>query len=154
MYPSVRAAWRENSREFRAADKSGNWRKMTVEIDHYLEHRTPRFFRIHVAGDFLSQAHVDFWADIAARHPAVKFLAFTKRHDLDYAATRFTNFTVVFSMFPGMPDTSWPYPKAWMQDGTETRVPTNAIECPGNCETCGMCFNLQKLQRDVVFAKH
>ena len=44
-------------------------------------------------------------------------------------------------------------PLAYMQDGTEKRV-TNALECPGNCETCGMCWNLKSLNKNVVFKKH
>jgi hypothetical protein len=43
---------------------------------------------------------------------------------------------------------------AWMQDGTETRIPKGAIECHGNCETCGLCYELPRLGVDVVFHKH
>ena len=45
-------------------------------------------------------------------------------------------------------------PEGTMQDGTETRVPEDAIRCPGNCETCGLCYELPRLGRDVVFHKH
>ena len=40
------------------------------------------------------------------------------------------------------------------EDGSEVRVPKDAIECPGNCESCGMCYELDRLGRDVVFHKH
>ena len=43
---------------------------------------------------------------------------------------------------------------AWMQDGTETRVPEDAIGGPGNCETCGLCYELSRLGRNVVFYEH
>src|ERR1035437_875610 len=33
----------------------------------------------------------------------------------------------------------------------ETRVPADAIACPGNCESCGMCYELERLGHDVVF---
>ena len=62
---------------------------------------------------------------------------------------------ILFSAWPGM---AFLNPQghrvAWMQDGTETRVPADAIACPGNCESCGMCYELERLGHDVVFHKH
>jgi hypothetical protein len=43
---------------------------------------------------------------------------------------------------------------AWMQDGTETRIPSDAMKCPGRCDTCGACWGLAKRGIDVVFKKH
>jgi len=152
--PSVRNAWDANSRAFRDADNAGDWSVLRAEIDAYLQRRrTMRFFRIHVSGDFLSQSHVDFWRSVARAHKSVKFLAFTKRFDLSFANLS-PNLSIVFSMWPGMPDTAPKGPRCWVQDGTETRVPPTAIECQGSCESCGMCWSLRKLRKDVVIHIH
>lgn len=150
MYRSARASWKGNSLLARA-----NPDAYFGAIDAYLERKRPRFFRWHVAGDILSQDYLAHMVDIARNHPDTKFLAFTKRHDLDYAAMP-ANLQVVFSMWPGLEKPAAPkgVRYAWMQDGTETRVPKTAVDCPGLCEDCGMCWSLGKIRRDVVFHKH
>lgn len=152
QYPAVRKAWKENSKEWRTAPFAA--------AESFLEYwagkkKQPRFFRIHVAGDFLEQLHVNAWIFIASRMPDTKFLAFTKRHDLDYSG-RPDNLTIVLSQWPGMPlpDDMQGLRSAWMQDGTENRVPADAIECPGNCESCGMCWHLPMIGKDVFFNEH
>ena len=150
----VRKAWQENY--LLAAQDHRNY---FTQIYEYLYkcfvklQRKPAFFRWHVGGDFLDQNYLDCVVSLAERLPTVKFLAFTKRHDLDYRALP-VNLTVVFSMWPGWGTTRKQMPRAWMQDGTETRVPANALHCPGGCTDCGMCWNLKDLGRDVVFHKH
>jgi hypothetical protein len=65
------------------------------------------------------------------------------------------NLAVIFSAWPGVRiHNPHGHRIAWMQDGTEYRVPKDAVRCPGNCEECGICFRLPKLGRDVVFHKH
>lgn len=151
MYKETRAAWTANGKSFRADPFASiqvvhNWLKRKRKL--------PRFFRIHVAGDFLSQDHLEAWSLLAGQWPAVKFLAFTKMYGLDYGVCP-DNLQVVFSMWPGMPDTAPAgAPRAWMQDGTETRIPDDAIECPGRCEDCGMCWSLSSIGRDVYFHQH
>lgn len=126
---------------------------------HGLAEAKPRLFRWHVAGDILSTAYLGGMCRIAAANPGTHFLAFTKAFEIvnryeDHEAIP-ANLVLVFSGWPGM---SFSNPHghrvAWMQDGTETRVPADAIECPGNCESCGMCYELERLGHDVVFHKH
>lgn len=158
MYPQTRKAWRGNSQAFRV-----NMVNAFAEVAMWFAARgnnAPRFFRIHVAGDFLSQDHVDGWTLMAETWPETKFLAFTKRHDLKFGETP-KNLQVVLSMFPTMdvpPEHNSHLPIAWLaQDKTgteETRVPDDAIECGGSCATCAMCWNLEDLKRDVVFHLH
>jgi hypothetical protein len=96
---------------------------------------------------------------IAAANPSTHFLAFTKNFDV---VNRFedrravpSNLVIVFSAWPRMNFLNpHGHRVAWMQDGTETRVPKDAIGCPGNCETCGLCYELSRIGRDVVFQKH
>lgn len=151
MYKETRAAWTANSRAFREDPYSA---VMTVYRWLARKRKLPRFFRIHVAADFLNQDHVDAWAMLAREFPTVKFLAFTKMHHLDFSACP-ENLQIVHSMWPGMPDTA---PKnarrAWVQDGTETRIPADAIECAGKCDDCGMCWSLKAVGHDVWFHVH
>jgi hypothetical protein len=119
----------------------------------------PRLFRWHVAGDILSEEYLCEMCRIAAENPDTHFLAFSKSFDIingyeDHQALP-GNLVIVFSAWPGMKfDNPHGHRVAWMQDGSETRMPADAITCPGNCETCGRCYQLPKLGRDVVFHKH
>jgi len=151
QYPATKAAWNHNGEMFRedpaaAAEQVHEWLAK--------KRKRPTFFRIHVAGDFLGQAHVNAWISVASRNPDIKFLAFTKMGNLDFSAAPET-MAIIYSQWPGMPiNGPEGAPRAWMQDGTDTRVPGNAIQCPGNCETCGMCWSLPALGRDVYFDQH
>lgn len=150
--PSVKKAWQDNSRTAR-----NNPRAFFAAIRDYLTRKNPAFFRWHVAGDFLSQEYVDECFAIAREFPDCRFLAFTKRHDFNYRF-RPGNFSVVASMWPGWGDEAavrrQGLPIAWMDDGTESRIPANAMHCPGNCDGCGMCWQLPDIGRDVQFPKH
>lgn len=147
-YPTVAQSWASNLHEARH-----NRDSYFAEIAAFFVMFRPSFFRWHVAGDILDQDYLERMADLARRYPDTRFLCFTKMHGLTYYHLP-RNLVVVFSMWPGWGDTVKHMPRAWMQDGTETRVPADAIHCPGNCETCGMCWTLPQLGRDVVFNKH
>lgn len=148
MYPEVRIAWKENERAAR-----NNPAFFFSSVRQYLEKRSPAFFRIHVAGDFFSAEYLAGWYDLAKSFPGTRFLAFTKRYDLLAVRCRPENFQLIVSAWPGykLPRTTLPI--AYMQDGTEKRV-KNAIPCPGHCDTCGMCWNLSGVNRNVVFNAH
>ena len=148
MYPQTKAGWTKNG-ELAKRDP-GTYFKL---VRRFLNKKSPSFFRWHVSGDILNQAYADEMIRIAWDYPETKFLAFTKMHHLRFVALP-SNLSIVLSMWPGMPEPESTLPKAWMQDGSETRVPADAIECPGNCETCGMCWALPTLGRDVVFEEH
>ena len=158
MWKSVRQSWSVNGKELA---KSGNYRILKEEINGFLSRNlNTRFFRIHVSGDFENQREVLTWFEIARDNPDVKFLACTKAFDLDYSNCP-PNLTIVFSMFPNMPDDIIPehykdFPIAWTQDKekTETRIPDNAIDCPGYCDSCAMCWHLPNLKKDVFFDIH
>jgi hypothetical protein len=158
MYPQVRKAWKANSLAFRQ-----DTAKAITEVSKWFQskgHNLPRFFRIHVAGDFLSQDHVNFWMLLADTWQETKFLAFTKRHDLVYHQAP-PNLQIVLSMFPMMPQPSGHnrgLPRAWLIKDAEgrcdTRVPVDSIECPGGCESCAMCWDLKNIGKDVSFHLH
>lgn len=126
-------------------------------LARYLERRAPRFFRFHVSGDWTDADHLRRAFETARAFPDVRFLAFSKRFDLFPAArTVPRNFALIASLWPKWGTRPAGYRAAFMQtpDGAETRVTRGALECPGNCETCGACWNLRKLRRDVVFMQH
>lgn len=149
MYKQTKAAYDRNY-EVARTDPNEYFR----QVEAFLARVKPSFFRFHVSGDFLDQDYVNRAYVLARKFPEIKFLAFTKRFELSFAG-RPENFTIVFSAWPGMHMRRRAgIQVAWMQDGTETRVPANALECPGNCETCAMCWNLSTIKRDVVFNKH
>ena len=154
MYPNVRNAWDVNLDMAR-----NNHTEFFNDINTFIAKKKPSFFRWHVAGDILGTSYLTSMIVLATNNPTTKFLAFTKNHKVinDYLASgRFPdNFTVIMSGWPKMMlDNPYDLPVAWLQDGTETRVPKTAINCPGKCDACGMCWELPKLNKDVVFNIH
>ena len=135
IYPAVRNAWEKNSTA--AKDQKSFFRA----IERYIKSRRPEYFRFHVAGDIKNQRYLDNMKLLASRYPQTRFLTFTKMHHLDFRNLP-ANLAIVASMWPGLelPEgTVRQLPKAWMQDGTDSRVPANAIPCPGRCDPCGTC---------------
>lgn len=152
LYPNVRQAWQTNS-----AMAHQNRDAYFTAIEGFLAHHQPTYFRWHAAGDILDQDYLANMIRIAQAFPAIHFLCFTKRHDLDFTGLP-DNLAVVFSMWRGWGDVAKARALglgvAWMDDGTDPRIPPDAIKCPGGCDTCAKCWNLPRLGRDVVFKKH
>jgi hypothetical protein len=154
LYPHTRKAWTRNGRIANRHPDS-----YFTQIAARVAKAKPRLFRWHVAGDILGLDYLCGMCRIAAENPATHFLAFSKAFDIvngyeDHEAIP-GNLVIIFSAWPGMQfDNPHNHRIAWMQNGNENRVPEDAIECPGHCWQCGMCFELPKLGRDVVFHKH
>lgn len=123
------------------------------QISEYLNKNMPRFFRWFVGGDIIDQDFLAKMNKLALEYPNTRFLSFTKNHDLDFTGLT-SNLVIIASMWPKWGNPNIPLPKAWMQDGTETRVPSDAMECTGACDKCNMCWHLPSINRDVVFHKH
>lgn len=155
MYPSVRKAWDTN-----LAEVQSNSDVFFNSVRKQLSKMAPRFFRWHVGGDIPSHNYFIGIVDIALAIPETKFLVFTKQYSLvNWAVANGvdtpSNLQIVFSAWPGMEVTNpYNFKVAWMQDGTETRVPESAFECAGSCTECSACFSLNKINRDVVFHIH
>lgn len=129
-------------------------------MEYFSSHRIMiKLFRIHSAGDFFSREYAMMWYRIAKKFPDIRFLAFTKQWDIvrEVAFYELPNFSLVLS---GWIEIAIPedlrklYRCAWCEDGIETRIPEDAMLCPGNCESCGMCWYLKDLNRDTKFIKH
>lgn len=157
--PSIRNAYAENYDLLRS-DMSGckeylNW--------YFDSPNAPRMFRIHVVGDFFSREYLQMWIDVIRDHPQTLFMAFTKQfevvqgHVISGAIPE--NFALIASAWPGANLPDWVVehmPIAYMQDGTETRVPDGAYLCDGDCAgNCrGQCWKMHAAGQAVVFEKH
>jgi hypothetical protein len=125
-----------------------------TDIANYLRINKSKRFRWHVGGDILDQDYLKNMFDIAKSFPNTKFLAFTKKHGLNFS-NKPSNLTIVFSMWNDFGDTKKPFPHAWVYDkkNPDTRIPMNSKNCKNNCSNCFICWNLKKGE-SVVFEKH
>jgi hypothetical protein len=157
MYPNARKAWTENSKLAHT-----NITMYFNNIIAFILKDKPKYFRWHVAGDILNQIYLNRMILIAHCFPKTRFLCFTKRFDLDYQNYGFSypnipnNLAIFFSMWSGMkkPKKIKGINFTWCQDGTEKRIPKNAIYCQGNCSNCKTCWHLKDANVDVVFNLH
>lgn len=153
VYPSVKKAWDDNT-----AAAVENLPALEAELTRYFSGmNAPRYFRLHVGGDFVSREYAAMWARVMEKAPHTNFLAFTKQFDHIRGVQFPANASIVLSAWPGCEipaDLRSLYSVAWLDDGTESRIPADAIPCPGNCEHCGACWGLAKIKLDVCFAKH
>jgi hypothetical protein len=152
MYPSVRKAWDNNTDLVK-----NNLALVEQELTSYFSGmNAPRFFRLHVSGDFATREYAEMWQRIATNAPHTNFLAFTKQWDMVRGIEFPDNFSLVLSAWTGTTipeDLRQKYSVAWLDDG-KTQIPENAMECPGHCDTCGACWGLSKMGIDVKFKKH
>jgi hypothetical protein len=162
QYPNVRQAWGENLAEYVMNPKG-----YFASIQRWLWRHKPSRFRWHVAGDIPNQEYLDGMIMIAKLNRLTRFLCFTKRYELEYKGIP-SNLSIFISAWPGygivnvhssaeqvqvpgVQQVYHPLPIAWCQDGTETRIPLGAYECPGSCEQCDHCW---ERRTDVWFHKH
>lgn len=146
----VRTAW-DGNLAYAVADMAGYFGGINAFLHGVKKPKS--FFRWHVGGDILNQEYLSGMKWIAQENVNTNFLAFTKNHSLDFNGLP-DNLVIIASMWPGWGDPTLPLRKAWMQDGTENRIPEGALECQGGCDNCGLCWHLPSLNRDVVFHKH
>jgi ferredoxin len=59
--------------------------------------------RLHSSGDFFNQEYIDFWAEIIAKFPKIKFYAYTKVEKiLDFSKIeKLSNFNLILSFIKG-----------------------------------------------------
>lgn len=153
-FDDTAAAWHENT-EAVLHDLPG---VEAALMKYFGRLSAPRFFRVHSGGDFVTAEYAAMWARVAAANPGTHFLAFTKQFS-NVAAIEFpSSFSLVPSAWPGIEipaELRARYSVAWLYDGTNAdEIPVDAVECPGNCDTCGVCWSLARRGLDVVFTKH
>ncbi len=147
LRPQVVRAWEKNSKLAREIQTL-----YFIQLCSWLRWNHPEKFRFHVGGDILDQKYLDYMKRLARIFPGTRFLAFTKMFHLSYKGLP-PNLRIRFSRWPGdgRVRRKRGIPFAWMQDGTEKRMPKNSLLCGGGCEDCSLCWHDQ---RDVVFRKH
>lgn len=153
MYPNVRKAWDHNYQEITLGGQEDFRRNMIG----WLREKKPAMFRIHVGGDFFSQAYLDSWKLIGAACEDTLLLAFTKAYDLDYSATP-SNLKIIWSIWPTieLPDRWEDYPTAWLAED-ERRPEGYHLVCPNNCseDVCDYkCWTTVRADLPVIFKKH
>ncbi len=77
VYTNVRIARLMNMGMLKVAEAHGGADTMAGLIQSSLPPRA-RIVRIHIGGDFFSQAHFDAWLKTAAENPKMRFYAYTK----------------------------------------------------------------------------
>jgi len=149
LRPGVARAWATNYL-IATQDRPDYFR----QIVQWLGEQRPPQFRWHVGGDFLDQTYLNAVKLTAAAYPETSFLAFTKRHELDYARTP-ANLRILRSCWPTLPLPEMSGPFAWMLDPKQPdpRIPEGTILCPGDCSQCFICWALEPGDH-VMFKKH
>lgn len=170
-FKATRNAWARNT-AIVEKDIAG----FVCQVHGWLSIYQPRAFRIHVGGDFVSEAYLTAWIVIAKANPKVKFFAFTKQFDILRAVIKYTkiprNLSIILSAW--MPDFGgWcppadlmkKFPVAWViKDQMQHKSilafrktigrKNDLVACSGNCAECGKCFNLKRKDGDILFNKH
>lgn len=146
QYPNVRRAWSENlDLALSSYDKF-----FCSIVDTLRRKRKLPFFRWHSSGDILDQKYLDYMSSVAQLFPQTRFLAFTKRNDLDVSNMP-ENLTIRYSFWPNYKakiDASFVNYAGLYGD---SRVNGGHI-CQGNCQTCKICWS--KSVKNVIFHKH
>ena len=128
------------------------------QLDTYLQDNVPPLFRWHMAGDIPDASYWEMMLRLARYHWDINFLVFTKQYSLIKGKIP-PNMSVVLSAWPGLPIPAAlrrRFPVAWLRDHNQPddRIPKNALNCHGNCEHCGLCWELKSIGRDVAFDRH
>lgn len=151
QYTGVEPSWRRNA-EIARRNPAGI---MCAVID-FVDRRKPEYFRWHVGGDIPSAEYFNGMCAVAKHRPMTNFRCFTKAYELlPKAHPRIPNLSVGISHWPGMkvPKGLRGYTHSWIvPSSTSTAVhegrltakdylvPRKALSCPGNCESCHLCW--------------
>jgi len=149
QYPASKKAWDNNLEQARMPNGI-----FFIQLDNYLASKKPKYFRIHVAGDFFSQNYLDNWKLLVAKYPDTKFLAFTKSFHLDYSKLP-KNLKIIFSVFKGMNEKSIPLTgsRSYAGEVIGKRKNETILNCTGKCDQCGICWQLPN-NHSVYFDIH
>ena len=150
--PSIKRAWDRNLRLWEEDPEF-----FFTDISRYIEYERVLHFRWHVGGDIPDSTYLDLMINLAEKRPLTRFLAFSKRYEWLLASPRLPqNLRIIVSAWPGLelPEfISRRYPVAWLDDGTDERIPADAHRCIGCCSHCYSCWSF-KAGSHIVFRKH
>lgn len=104
-----------------------------------LKKAMPRFFRIHVSGDFYSEEYINKWVEICQNCPEVQFRTTTRRRDLlnpMLELNSLPNVVVRESLDPSIPEPRMGLKIAALRSLKEAEL-RKAYVCPQHCPECG-----------------
>lgn len=122
------------------------------------------YFRWHASGDIVDRQYFAGMVDVAKSLPRTSFLVFTKKFEIvnNYMSLNKgeipTNLHVVFSAwgddFRIVNPYKFPVAHVRFKDQTKNKnIPSTAVECSGNCQTCLQCWGITRGE-SVVFNQH
>lgn len=148
IYPGVKASYAANL----DALNNESLVEIAAALVDVIQRKKVKLFRFNVSGDFRDPNYLRMALTVAAACPDTNFLAFTKIYTA-LEVRRPANFNLVASVWNDFaPADIESVPTAHYCDGSR-EMPAGAVECGGNCETCGKCFFL-KAGEKVYFRKH
>ena len=164
-YKSIKVGTVSKSHSRNMVALQENSEKAFADIEKQIVKSGCKFFRVHASGDFALTingdkfAYARAWFELAERHPEVNFLAFTKVYEVarEIPFDSLPNFELVLSEWTDELVAPEDLKKRYRTSRAVNEL-SDAREsemiCPGNCDTCGMCWNLSKAQHDVAFEIH
>ena len=159
--PRKKAVAKSHARNYNAVTQ--DMRGTEQYLIKWLTRRRPAFFRIHASGDFAvpfcGMEYAQMWYRVAKACPDTRFLAFTKAYDIVRAVPfyKLPNFSLVLSEWTDELEAPADLKEKYRTSRAVKELADarpNEVICPGNCETCGMCWALKDLGHDVVFEIH
>lgn len=161
--PRKKSVAKSHARNYNAIVE--NLESVEYYLTMWIHKHQPRFFRIHASGDFFIPGLRDealyawMWYRVAQACPNTRFLAFTKAYDIVRAVPFHTlpNFSLVLSEWTDVLEAPEDLKKFYRTSRAVEKIEDirpNEVECPGNCETCGLCWALKDLGHDVAFEIH
>jgi hypothetical protein len=148
IYANVKSSYAANW----DAVQNANMAELAAALVDVIKAKKVKLFRFNVSGDFKDPMYLRVALTVAAACPDTQFLAFTKVYTA-FAADRPENFNLFASVWNDYaPADIDAVPSAHYCDGSRP-MPADAVECGGNCEECGLCFNLKPGEK-VFFKKH
>lgn len=118
--------------------------RMIVEISKMNKSGKYKYFRIHESGDFYNQTYLNKWIEIAKAFPAIKFLAYTKSHPLDFS-NKPDNMIIRYSIDSTSKAIRTDMPLAIVQDPNNETTSKNGkqFDCKQGmkCHECRVCWN-------------
>jgi len=123
----------------------------------------PEYFRWHVAGDIPDLHYFNQMYVMAIVFPEIKFMVFTKKYKfLEYQKFSVkeyaTNLTVIQSAWPGLAlpfiecnhKRESEFPIAFLEEDTRRH---NYLKCDAPCDSCGKCWDLNNLRKNVCLKR-
>ena len=156
MYPGTIAAW-DGNLECYKKEPDQYWFEIHAALK---KAKSATLFRWHVGGDIVDSDYLHGMYRIAQQFPKTSFLCFTKQYGILEKNSKLEipgNLRLILSAWPGLkiPKSLLWMSKAWMWDpcNQDGRISDEWDECPGACETCGLCWKMTTGD-NVVFNKH